>query len=780
MTEYTMYIRDNYDRGGDSPKTTEFSFSFSAHLSSDDYDKIIGDRFIINVSAGLYDELSSGSVRINKVVLRSATTTFASYNTSFTITPADGTNTRRSIDLVVTDLPKLIKETRYGGGYVDVYFTKYNTSGAVWGYIGVPAQEVIFNTLNLKANTPKRVCGEPTPTFNLSATSDAPSGDVQYRWLYSEQGLNEWMPINDASTSLDYTWVLDDALISGGKSYDVVLECTTYNMRSNVVRATIYSAPSASGTSVSPTIGVATTQIELQCSSIQDPSNSVYPLKYQWQYNSGTPDEWIALGGATSQTYSGQFTTTTRETRFRLQVKNVDGTGYSDEAIYTAYVPTFPLNVEIGSPQYTTVSQINYSAGTSASVQVTPTTSGTTPVSNSYYTFQSQDGEYWITGYVGKWTNNGGIWTADIIWSSSNTDALPAQSICWCIWAKEYYDSLITQIGSEVDWSEITGKPETYSPSLHAATHASGGSDPVTPASIGAAPADHSHDTPDTISWQNVTDKPDEFAPSPHAATHGSDGGDPIALDASQIASGIVPLERLPHGCLERLVIVANDEARFALTTAQVQQGDTVKVESTQMMYFVVDESKLNSPDGYVAYTAGAASAVDWSAVTGKPETYPPSAHTHTAAQITDFNSAVDTRLSQLGISAASMLPAGYSKQEATVNFPGSSNSGNSQFVIALGSYNGYSPSSSKQIVLACTGSSYIYSGARILSGTSVIWSGGLNTNTSKPGGYNETIATIPPSTYLSDLVLEVSNSSGKYLTVEVQAFSLSVLRLVA
>lgn len=169
-------------------------------------------------------------------------------------------------------------------------------------------------------------------------------------------------------------------------------------------------------------------------------------------------------------------------------------------------------------------------------------------------------------------------------------------------------------------------------PKYHASQHSKGGFDPLTPADIGAAPADHTHDTPVSVAWDNVMGKPAKFSPSVHAATHGSDGGDPIALDASQIASGVIPLERLPHGCLERLVIVANDEARFALTTAQVQQGDTVKVESTQMMYFVVDESKLNSPDGYVAYTAGAASAVDWSAVTGKPATFSPSLHAATHA----------------------------------------------------------------------------------------------------------------------------------------------------
>ena len=112
------------------------------------------------------------------------------------------------------------------------------------------------------------------------------------------------------------------------------------------------------------------------------------------------------------------------------------------------YTPKFPLNVEIGSPQYTTVSQINYSDSTTASVQVTPLSPDTTPVRNSYYTFQSQDGQYWMTAYVGKWTNNGGIWTADIKWSSSNTDSLPAQSICWCIWAKEYYQSIIDRLSS--------------------------------------------------------------------------------------------------------------------------------------------------------------------------------------------------------------------------------------------------------------------------------------------------------------------------------------------
>lgn len=95
-------------------------------------------------------------------------------------------------------------------------------------------------------------------------------------------------------------------------------------------------------------------------------------------------------------------------------------------------------------------------------------------------------------------------------------------------------------------------------------------------------------------------------------------------FDASKIASGTISIDRLPKAALERLVVVADDTARFALTTATVQSGDTVKVTSTGKMYLIKDESKLNSEDGYEPYTAGQASSVPWSGVTGKPSTFTP------------------------------------------------------------------------------------------------------------------------------------------------------------
>ena len=90
-------------------------------------------------------------------------------------------------------------------------------------------------------------------------------------------------------------------------------------------------------------------------------------------------------------------------------------------------------------------------------------------------------------------------------------------------------------------------------------------------------------------------------------------------LDASKITTGVIDIDRLPQGALERLVTVANQSARFALTTANVQLGDTVKQTDTGMMYIVTDTANLANDNGYTEYTAGSATSVPWSGVTGKP-----------------------------------------------------------------------------------------------------------------------------------------------------------------
>ncbi len=110
---------------------------------------------------------------------------------------------------------------------------------------------------------------------------------------------------------------------------------------------------------------------------------------------------------------------------------------------------------------------------------------------------------------------------------------------------------------------------------------------------------------------------------------------------------GTIPLEKLPAGALERLAVVADDTARLALTTATVQNGDTVKVESTGKMYFVVDDTKLSTEAGYKEYSVGSAVHADsadyateagkvaWGSVTGKPGSFTPSAHNQASNTIT-------------------------------------------------------------------------------------------------------------------------------------------------
>ena len=90
-------------------------------------------------------------------------------------------------------------------------------------------------------------------------------------------------------------------------------------------------------------------------------------------------------------------------------------------------------------------------------------------------------------------------------------------------------------------------------------------------------------------------------------AAHTHANADITSIDAGKITSGTISISRLPAGALERLVVVADDTARYALTSSDVQAGDTVKVTSTGLMWFVVDTSKLTSDSGYVKYSAGAA-----------------------------------------------------------------------------------------------------------------------------------------------------------------------------
>lgn len=120
------------------------------------------------------------------------------------------------------------------------------------------------------------------------------------------------------------------------------------------------------------------------------------------------------------------------------------------------------------------------------------------------------------------------------------------------------------------------------------------------------------------------------------------------SIDATKL-TGTVPLESIPKDAQAKIVQVDSDDARLALTTDDVQNNDVVVVVDTDgnasSVYWVSDASKLGTADAANAFTpfpAGVAAAVDWSGVQNKPETFPPSTHTHTTLEVTAITDNAD------------------------------------------------------------------------------------------------------------------------------------------
>ena len=101
---------------------------------------------------------------------------------------------------------------------------------------------------------------------------------------------------------------------------------------------------------------------------------------------------------------------------------------------------------------------------------------------------------------------------------------------------------------------------------------------------------------------------------------------------------GIIPLSKVPKAALDRLYKVANQEAMLNLTLEDIQEGDSVQVLDTKVMYLFTDESKIGTMDAFTEYSAGiaahatsadsadnanSADSVAWAGITGKPSQYP-------------------------------------------------------------------------------------------------------------------------------------------------------------
>lgn len=182
--------------------------------------------------------------------------------------------------------------------------------------------------------------------------------------------------------------------------------------------------------------------------------------------------------------------------------------------------------------------------------------------------------------------------------------------------------------------------PQGLPPGTHATTHGVGGADYISPVSIDAA--DRKHTT-----------------------QHSKDGFDPVKIDASQVTTGVLDLARIPASAIERLVPVTDRAAMLALTSAEVQNGDSVKVlDENGQLFRVVDDTKLGTMDAFSPYSVGYAAAVPWTGVEDKPAEYPPEAHTQGIATIDGLQVELDSIATALdervNVDGTSLMAEGY------------------------------------------------------------------------------------------------------------------------
>lgn len=194
-------------------------------------------------------------------------------------------------------------------------------------------------------------------------------------------------------------------------------------------------------------------------------------------------------------------------------------------------------------------------------------------------------------------------------------------------WGKEYKcDISASEVEALVNAGKIS--PATVAP-LIAGTAAVG-------TSTKYAREDHRHPAQTTVSGNAGTatklTTPRVIAIS--GAVSGSttfDGSSNVSInstlsnvDASKITSGTlnadrlpeIPISKIPAAAMERLYVVESQSAAMSLT---IQEGDVVQIGSGGPMYFCVSESASTFATKFKVFTAGAATSVPWSGVTGAP-----------------------------------------------------------------------------------------------------------------------------------------------------------------
>lgn len=200
-----------------------------------------------------------------------------------------------------------------------------------------------------------------------------------------------------------------------------------------------------------------------------------------------------------------------------------------------------------------------------------------------------------------------------------------------CTWGKEYKcDISASEVEALVNAGKIS--PATVAP-LIAGTAVVG-------TSTKYAREDHRHPAQTTVSGNagTATKLATPRVIAIAGAVSGSatfDGSSNVSInstlngfDASKITSGTIsearlpniPIEKLPAGALERMFVVESQTAAIdAVKAGTIQEGDVVQIGNGGLMYFCIDDAATTFGNAFKEFTAGSATSVPWSGVTGKP-----------------------------------------------------------------------------------------------------------------------------------------------------------------
>ena len=203
----------------------------------------------------------------------------------------------------------------------------------------------------------------------------------------------------------------------------------------------------------------------------------------------------------------------------------------------------------------------------------------------------------------------------------------------------------LADVATSGDYNDLSNKPTIPSLSGYATqTWVNGQIDAITPASIGAAASNHSH------TWNSITNKPSWIGSSKPSYSWNEISGKPSSFTPS---SHTHPISQITN--------------RGTLTFTGAATGS----------YDGSGNLTINIPSGGM-------SSVSWSDISGKPSTFTPSAHTHSASDITSGTLAlarIPTGTTSTTVALGNHTHSEYSTTD-TKNTAGSTNTSSKLFLI--------------------------------------------------------------------------------------------------